>query len=173
MKSIHDRPAAAKSRRQAGHWEGDLIIGAGQRSAIATLVERKFRTTVLVFVPRDHSAQTVADALIAAFGKLPIQLRRTLTWDQGNEMFHHQRIEQQTGLKIYFADPHSPWQRGSNENINGLLRQYFPKGTDLNTWNAEQLDHVAAELNDRPRLCLADRTPNEAMQRWARQQIRQ
>jgi IS30 family transposase len=96
-----------------------------------------------------------------------------LTWDQGNEMFHHQRIEQQTGLKIYFADPHSPWQRGSNENINGLLRQYFPKGTDLNTWNAEQLDHVAAELNDRPRLCLADRTPNEAMQRWARQQIRQ
>jgi transposase, IS30 family len=173
MKSIHDRPAAAKSRRQAGHWEGDLIIGAGQRSAIATLVERKFRTTVLVFVPRDHSAQTVADALIAAFGKLPIQLRRTLTWDQGNEMFHHQRIEQQTGLKIYFADPHSPWQRGSNENINGLLRQYFPKGTDLNTWTAEQLDHVAAELNDRPRLCLADRTPNEAMQRWARQQIRQ
>ena len=94
MKSIHDRPAAAKSRRQAGHWEGDLIIGAGQRSAIATLVERKFRTTVLVPVPRDHSAQTVADALIAAFNKLPIQLRRTLTWDQGNEMFQHQRIEQ-------------------------------------------------------------------------------
>jgi IS30 family transposase len=170
MKSIHDRPAAAKSRRQAGHWEGDLIIGAGQRSAIATLVERKFRTTVLVPVARDHSAQTVADALIAAFDKLPIQLRRTLTWDQGNEMFQHNRIEQATGLMIYFADPHSPWQRGSNENINGLLRQYFPKGTDLNAWTADQLNYVAAELNDRPRLCLADKTPNEAMQRWARQQ---
>ena len=117
--------------------EGDLIIGAGQRSAIATLVERKFRTTVLVPVARDHSAQTVADALIAAFGKLPIQLRRTLTWDQGNEMFQHHRIEQATGLTIYFADPHSPWQRGSNENINGLLRQYFPKGTDLNAWTAD------------------------------------
>ena len=110
--------------------EGDLIIGAGQRSAIATLVERKFRTTVLVFVPRDHSAQSVGDALIVAFNRLPRHLRRTLTWDQGNEMFHHQRIEQQTGLKIYFADPHSPWQRGSNENTNGLLRQYFPTCID-------------------------------------------
>ena len=172
MKSIHDRPAAVASRRQAGHWEGDLIIGAGQRSAMATLVERKFRTTVLVPVARNHSAKIVADALIAAFGKLPIQLRRTLTWDQGNEMFQHQRIEQATGLKIYFADPHSPWQRGSNENINGLLRQYFPKGTDLNAWTAGQLNYVAAELNDRPRLCLADQTPNQAMQRWARQQTR-
>jgi IS30 family transposase len=152
--------------------EGDLIIGAGQRSAIATLVERKFRTTVLVPVPRNHSAQAVGDALIVAFSKLPAELRRTLTWDQGNEMFHHQRIERHTGLKIYFADPHSPWQRGSNENINGLLRQYFPKGTDLNTWTADQLDYVAAELNDRPRLCLDDRTPNEAMQLWARQQAR-
>jgi transposase, IS30 family len=121
MKSIHDRPAAVWSRRQAGHWEGDLIIGAGQRSAIATLVERKFRTTVLAPVPGDHSAQSVGDALIAAFNKLPDHLRRTLTWDQGNEMFHHQRIEQQTGLKIYFADPHSPWQRGSNENTVSLV----------------------------------------------------
>ena len=170
MKSIHTRPAAVRSRRQAGHWEGDLIIGAGQRSAIATLVERKFRTTVLVPVPRNHSAQSVGDALIVAFSKLPNNLRRTLTWDQGNELFHHQRIEQRTGLKIYFADPHSPWQRGSNENTNGLLRQYLPKGTDLDIWTAEQLDDVAAELNDRPRLCLADRTPTEAMQRWARQQ---
>jgi IS30 family transposase len=172
MRPIHQRPAAARSRRQAGHWEGDLIVGAAQRSAIATLVERKFRLTVLVQVPQDHSAQTVGDALIGAFSKLPTGLRRTLTWDQGNEMFHHQRIEQQTGLKIYFADPHSPWQRGSNENTNGLLRQYFPKGTDLSAWSAGQLDRVAAELNDRPRLCLGDRTPHQAMQRWARQQAR-
>ena len=170
MKPIHQRPAAARSRRQAGHWEGDLIVGAAQRSAIATLVERKFRLTVLVPVPRDHTAQTVGDALIAAFAQLPAGLRRTLTWDQGNEMCHHQRIEQQTGLKIYFADPHSPWQRGSNENTNGLLRQYFPKGTDLSVWTTGQLDQVAAELNDRPRLCLSDRTPHQAMQRWARQQ---
>src|SRR6266516_7774545 len=172
IKPLHQRPAAARSRRPAGHWEGDLIVGAAQRSAIATLVERKFRLTVLVALPRDHSAQTVGDALIGAFTKLPTGLRRTLTWDQGNEMFHHQRIEQQTGLKIYFADPHSPWQRGSNENTNGLLRQYFPKGTDHSTWTAGQLDQVAAELNDRPRLCLGDRTPHQAMQRWTRQQAR-
>ena len=172
MRSIHQRPAAVHSRRQAGHWEGDLLIGASQRSAIATLVERKFRTTILVPVPRDHSAESVGDALIDAFTKLPTRLRRTLTWDQGNEMFHHTRIDQ-TGLKIYFADPHSPWQRGSNENVNGLLRQYLPKGTDLSIWTANHLDSIAAELNDRPRLCLDDYTPNEAMQRWARQQTRQ
>ena len=172
MKSIHDRPAAVRSRRQAGHWEGDLIIGAGQRSAIATLVERKFRATVLVRVPRDRSAQSVGDAIIGAFSRLPAPLRRSLTWDQGNEMFHHQRIEHHTGLKIYFADPHSPWQRGSNENVNGLLRQYLPKGSDLSLWSAEQLDDIAAELNDRPRLCLGDQTPNEVMRRWSRQQAR-
>jgi IS30 family transposase len=172
MKSIHQRPAAVELRQQAGHWEGDLLIGAAQRSAIAMLVERKFRTTILVPVPRDHCARSVCDELIRAFSALPIELRRTLTWDQGNEMFHHQRIEQQTGLQIYFADPHSPWQRGTNENVNGLLRQNFPKGTDLNIWSAAQLDNVAAELNDRPRRCLADRTPNETMQRWIRQRTR-
>ena len=172
IKSIHDRPAAVRSRRQAGHWEGDLIIGAGQRSAVATLVERKFRTTVLVRVPRDRSAQSVGDAIIDAFSRLPAPLRRSLTWDQGNEMFHHQRIEHHTGLKIYFADPHSPWQRGSNENVNGLLRQYLPKGSDPSLWSAKQLDDIAAELNDRPRLCLGDQTPNEVMRRWSRQQAR-
>jgi IS30 family transposase len=97
------------------------------------------------------------------------RLASTLTWDQGNEMFHHERIEQSTGLQIYFADPHSPWQRGSNENTNGLLRQYFPKGTDLRTWTTQQLDQIAAELNDRPRQCLNDNTPHQMMRRWSRQ----
>ena len=121
MKSIRQRPAVVEPRRQAGHWEGDLIVGAGQRSAIATLVERKTRLTVLVRLPGNHSAKSVGDALIEVFAGMPARLRRTLTWDQGNEMFHHQRIENATGLRIYFADPHSPWQRGSNENTNGLL----------------------------------------------------
>jgi IS30 family transposase len=170
MKPIKERSPAASSRRQAGHWEGDLIVGAAQRSAIATLVERKTRFTMLVRLPVDHSAQSVGDALIGAFTALPPALRRTLTWDQGNEMFHHERIEQATRLKIYFADPHSPWQRGSNENTNGLLRQYFPKGTDLQNWTAEQLSLVAAELNDRPRSCLNDKTPHQLMRRWNRQQ---
>jgi IS30 family transposase len=166
MKSIHDRPAHVETRRQAGHWEGDLIVGAAQRSAIATLVERKTRLTLLVGLPEGHSAQSVGDALISTFSKLPAGLRRTLTWDQGNEMFHHQRIELATDLRIYFADPHSPWQRGSNENTNGLLRQYFPKGTDLGVWTGDHLAQVAAELNDRPRLCLGDKTPRQMMRRW-------
>jgi IS30 family transposase len=163
MKSIHQRPAAVESRRQAGHWEGDLIMGAGQRSAIATLVERKTRLTVLLRLPDDHSAQSVGDALIEVFAGMPARLRRTLTWDQGNEMFHHPRIENATGLRIYFADPHSPWQRGSNENTNGLLRQYLPKGTDLSQWTDGQLHQIATELNDRPRLCLNDKTPTQIM----------
>jgi len=168
MKSIHQRPASVASRRQAGHWEGDLLVGAGQRSAIATLVERKTRLTLLVSLPDGHSAQAVGDALIGAFARLPVKLRRTLTWDQGNEMFHHERIEQQTGLEIYFADPHSPWQRGSNENTNGLLRQYLPKGTDLRVWTNQQLDQIAAELNARPRQCLNDSSPHQMMRRWER-----
>jgi IS30 family transposase len=169
MRSIHERPAAVESRRQAGHWEGDLIAGTGQRSAIATLVERKTRLTLLVRLPGDHSAQTVGDALINAFAELPAGLRRTLTWDQGNEMFHHERIERATGLRIYFADPHSPWQRGCNENTNGLLRQYLPKGTDLSGWTNDQLDQIATELNQRPRLCLNDKSPQQAMRQWIRQ----
>jgi IS30 family transposase len=172
MKSIHDRPAIVEARRQGGHWEGDLIVGAGQQSAIATLVERKMRLTMLVGLPDGHTAPLVGDALIAAFSRLPAPMRRTLTWDQGNEMFHHPRIEHETGLKIYFADPHSPWQRGSNENANGLLRQYFPKGTDLTVWTKQELDVVAAELNDRPRLCLNDVTPAQLMQRWGRRLAR-
>ncbi|MGL5866615.1 MAG: IS30 family transposase [Dermatophilaceae bacterium] len=165
---IAARPAHVQSRRQAGHWEGDLIIGAGQRSAIATLVERKTRLTMLVAIRGSHSAQVVGDALIGCFTRLPPALRRSLTWDQGNEMFQHGRIADTTGLKIYFADPHSPWQRGSNENTNGLLRQYFPKGTDLSRWSQEHLDAVATELNERPRLCLQDRTPARAVRPWWR-----
>ena len=157
------------TRTQIGHWEGDLLIGAGQRSAIATLVERKARHTLLVPIRGAHCAQNVGDALIATFISLPPALRRTLTWDQGNEMFHHARIEQHTGLSIYFADPHSPWQRGSNENTNGLLRQYFPKGINFNHVTDNQLRQVANELNDRPRLCLNDRTPSQLMTRWHRQ----
>lgn len=171
MRSIRQRPARVESRRQTGHWEGDLLIGAGQRSAIVTLVERKTRFTILVRLPGDHSARSVGNALIHTFTRLPTGLCRTLTWDQGNEMFHHQRIEKTTGLKIYFCDPHAPWQRGSNENTNGLLRQYFPKGTDLNVWASTQLDHVATELNDRPRTCLNDKSPHQLMQQWERRLI--
>ncbi len=172
IRPITQRPAHVESRRQAGHWEGDLIVGAMQRSAIATLVERKTRVVKLVRLPGDHSAPTVGDALIAAFTALPAPIRRTLTWDQGNEMFHHARIEAATGLRIYFADPHSPWQRGSNENTNGLLRQYFPKGSDLSIWSQDHLDTVANELNDRPRACLQDLSPTQAMRRLGHQHHR-
>ncbi|MGE3445863.1 MAG: IS30 family transposase [Acidimicrobiia bacterium] len=169
LKPISSRPAAVETRSRLGDWEGDLIIGAGQGSAIATLVDRKTRHTVLVPILGAHTAQRVGDALIATFLSMPLGLRRTLTWDQGNEMFHHERIEQATGLTIYFADPHSPWQRGTNENTNGLLRQYLPKGTDLDAVTPERLIAIAAELNARPRLCLNDRTPHQLMQQWARQ----
>jgi len=172
MRSIHDRPAVVTERRQVGHWEGDLLVGAGQRSAVATLVERRHRHTILVPIRGGHTAQNVGDALIRTFGQLPPALRRTLTWDQGNEMFQHERVERDTGVRIYFADPHSPWQRGSNENTNGLLRQYFPKGTDFDTVTDQRLREAADELNDRPRLVLADRTPAQLMRRWLRQPIR-
>jgi IS30 family transposase len=166
MKSIHQRPTVVESRRQVGHWEGDLIIGGDLRSAIATLVDRKTRHTILIPLRTGHSAQQVGDALIGLFDTLPAALRRTLTWDQGNEMFQHERIEALTGVKIYFADAHSPWQRGTNENTNGLIRQYFPKSSDLSKVSDERLREVAEELNDRPRECLADRTPHQLMARW-------
>ena len=169
LRSIHERPASVETRARIGHWEGDLIVGAGQQSAVATLVERKTRLTLLVGLPQGHSAKSVGDALIATFSQLPVQLRRTLTWDQGNEMFQHERIAQATGLRIYFADPHSPWQRGTNENTNGLLRQYLPKGTDLKVWSQAQLNHIAAELNDRPRQCLNDKSPQQIVHKWESQ----
>lgn len=168
MKSIHDRPAHVEDRKQVGHWEGDLIIGAGLRSAVATLIERRTRYTMLVPLPAGHTAPLVAEALIAAFASLPNPLRRTLTWDQGNEMFQHERIEAGTGLRIYFADPHSPWQRGSNENANGLIRQYLPKGANLHDVAPTRIAEIAELLNTRPRLVLDDRTPAQLMRRWHR-----
>ena len=171
--AINPRPPSDRGEAHPGRsLGGDLIVGAGHNSAIATLVERKTRHTILVPIRGNHSAQIVGDALTATYAQLPSALRRTLTWDQGNEMFHHEQIEASTGVRIYFADPHSPWQRGTNENTNGLLRQYFPKGTDLSLITDARLREVADELNDRPRACLNDRSSSQLMQRWRRQLIR-
>ena len=165
MINIAERPAEAADRVVPGHWEGDLILGASCRSAIGTLVERVTGFVLLLHLPHDHTAATVADAMSAAIGRLPEQLRRSLTWDQGREMALHTKITEETGLPIYFCDPHSPWQRGSNENTNGLLRQYFPKSTDLSFYGPGLLDQAAAELNARPRKRLGFETPAEALQR--------
>ena len=165
MINISERPAEAADRAVPGHWEGDLILGASCRSAIGTLVERTTGFVLLLHLPGDHTAVTVSDAMSPKIVGLPEQLRRSLTWDQGSEMALHTKITEQTGLPIYFCDPHSPWQRGSNENTNGLLRQYFPKGTDLSFYGPGLLDQVAAELNARPRKRLNFETPAEAIQR--------
>ena len=146
-----------------GHWEGDLIIGA-KSSAIGTLVERSTRFVLLLHLPAGHGADAVAAAMTAAMGTLPAQLRRSLTWDQGSEMAGHKQVAMATGMQVYFCDPHSPRQRGSNENTNGLLRQYFPKGTSLAVHSAEHLEAVAAELNARPRKTLGWKTPAEALE---------
>jgi IS30 family transposase len=165
MVNISERPQAAADRAVPGHWEGDLIIGKDSASAIGTLVERKTRFTLLLHLPDGrHDATTVAGAMIAKMAELPAILRQTLTWDQGKEMTNHAQIAAATALSIYFCDPHSPWQRPTNENTNGLLRQYFPKGTDLSFWGSGYLDHVAAELNNRPRKTLDWQTPAEALE---------
>jgi IS30 family transposase len=171
MVNISQRPAEVDDRAVPGHWEGDLILGStASGSAIGTLVERSTGFVLLLHLPDNHGAEAVADAMVEKISELTEQLRRTLTWDQGSEMASHARIADQTGLAIYFCDPHSPWQRGSNENTNGLLRQYFPKGTDLSRWGPGYLDTVAAELNNRPRKRLHWRTPAEALDKLLSEQ---
>jgi transposase, IS30 family len=163
MVSISERPPEVEDRAVPGHWEGDLITGELNQSAIGTLVERKTGFVMLLHLPEDHGALTVQEAMITKMSQLPQTLRQTLTWDQGIEMANHAKIAAATDLDIYFCDPHSPWQRGSNENTNGLLRQYFPKGSDLSFWGPGYLDYVAAELNNRPRKRLGWRTPAESL----------
>lgn len=175
---ISERPAEVEDRAAPGHWEGDLIIGL-ERSAIGTVVERTTRFTMLVHLPREegyrhketpkngpalagYGAITMKNALANSMSTLPKQLVRSLTWDRGEEMSAHVQFRVETGIPVFFADPQSPWQRGTNENTNGLLRQYFPKGTDLARWSAEELEAVAHALNTRPRKTLGWKTPAEA-----------
>ena len=181
---LSERPAEAKDRAVPGHWEGDLIIGTG-RSAIGTLVERSSRSTLLVHLPRlegwgekphvkngpslgGYGAVAMNAALTASITRLPEQLRKTLTWDRGKELSGHAQFAMETGTRVFFADPHSPWQRPTNENTNGLLRQYFPKGTDLSRWSAEDLEAVAHALNNRPRKALDWKTPAEVFEEQLR-----
>jgi IS30 family transposase len=163
MVMISERPAEAADRAVPGHWEGDLIMGAGNHSAIGTLVERSTRYCLLLHLPAGHHPAAVRDQMITAIQSLPAMLRRSMTWDQGKEMTFHAAITAATDMPIYFCDPHSPWQRGSNENTNGLLRQYFPKGTSLARHTQADLDAVALELNDRPRQTLGWASPAQAL----------
>jgi IS30 family transposase len=163
MVSISQRPPEVADRAVPGHWEGDLLVGKGNRSFIATLVERHTRYVLLGYLGNDATSETVTAKLAERIVTLPEQLRLSLTWDQGREMARHVEFTIATGVEVYFCDPHAPWQRGSNENTNGLLRQYFPKATDLAIHDQAELDRVAAELNGRPRQTLGWLTPAEKM----------
>jgi IS30 family transposase len=165
MINISERPAEVEDRAVPGHWEGDLILGRQGRSAIGTLVERTTRYVALLHLPNGHGPLEVQAAMIAATQRLPQQLWKSLTWDQGMEMRNHAEISIATGLEIYFCDPGKPWQRGSNENTNGLLRQYFPKGTDLSQHRPDYLDFVADQMNRRPRKTLGWLHPAKALDR--------
>ena len=164
MKSIHERPQSVETRIDLGHWEGDLIIGKDHKSAIGTLVERKTRFTLIVDLLNGKDSKETVEAFIDEFERMPPCLKKTLTYDRGTEMSYHARLTTATGVEVYFADPHSPWQRGSNENTNGLVRRYLPRGSSLENVTQDDLDDIAYELNNRPRKSLEYNTPNEMLE---------
>ena len=161
---ISERPASVEDRAVPGHWEGDLIIGAKGQSAVGTLVERSTRYTMLLHLPNGHTAVEVQDAIIGKLADLPHSLRLSLTWDQGSKLAQHREIASELGLDVYFCDPHSPWQRGTNENTNGLLRQYMPKGADLSVLTEADLDAIDDQRGDRPRKTLNWDTPKQRLE---------